>query len=133
MSQANVEITERLIEAYNRGEVDAFADLTTADFEWLTAGFGIIEGVPLYGREGIEKYFRDLRDFWEDLSIIANEFRDLGDRVLVLGRVEGRGKGSGVEVDSPLGLIGEFRSGKMSQGRTYLDQGEALRAAGLDE
>jgi ketosteroid isomerase-like protein len=131
MSQANVEIIKRVIDAYNRGDVDAFADLTTPDFEWLTAGIGIIDGVPLYGREGIETYFGDLRDTWEKLRIIADEFRDLGDRVLVLGRVEGRGKGSGVEVDSPLGLIGEFRGGKMSHGRTYLDRAEALQAVGL--
>jgi ketosteroid isomerase-like protein len=53
--------------------------------------------------------------------------------VLVLGRAEGRGRGSGVEVYSPLAIIFDFRDGKMSRSKAYLDRGEALRAAGLDE
>ncbi len=63
--------------------------------------------------------------------MIGGEFGDLGDRVLVLGRTEGRGRGSGVQVDSPIGVIYDFRDGKMSRVLAYFDHGEALRAAGL--
>ena len=63
----------------------------------------------------------------------GDELRDLGDRVLVLGSVEGRGRGSGVEVDSPLAIIFDFRDGKMSHSKAYLDHSEALRAAELSE
>lgn len=65
--------------------------------------------------------------------MLAEEFRDLGDRVLVLGRMEGRGRGSGVPVDAPLGFIYDFRGIKVSRARVYLNHGEALRAAGLSE
>ena len=65
--------------------------------------------------------------------MVGDEFRDLGDRVLLLGRTEGRGRGSGVQVDSPIGVVFDFRDGKMSRVRAYLDHGEALRAAGLSE
>ena len=69
----------------------------------------------------------------EKLRVLGDEFRDLGDRVLVLGRVKGRGRGSGVEVEAPLAIIFDFRDGKMSRSKAYLDHDEALRAAGLAE
>jgi hypothetical protein len=64
---------------------------------------------------------------------LPRRFCDLDDRVLMLGRIEGRGRGSHAWIDSPTGTIFEFLNGKMSRVRTYLDQGEALRAAGLSE
>ena len=68
---------------------------------------------------------------WEELRIVGAQFRDLGDRVLVLGRAEGRGRGSGVPVDTSHGFVVELRGQKLSRVRTFLDHAEALRAAGL--
>jgi len=61
------------------------------------------------------------------------DYRDLGDRVLMLGRNTARGRGSGVTIGAPTATILDFRSGKVSSIRLYLDQGEALRAVGLSE
>ena len=74
-----------------------------------------------------------LDETWAEFRIILDEFRDLGDRVLVLGRTEGRGRGSGVPVDSPYAAIFDFRDGKWWRARGYLDHDEALRAARLTE
>ena len=134
MSQANVEIVKRGIDAFNRRDVEALADVVTPDFEWFPALPSTVEGERFsgyHGREGIETYFEDVRVTWEGLRVLGNEFRDRGDSVLVLGRADGRGRGSGVEVDIPLGIVYDFRDGKISRVRTYLDHDEALRAAGL--
>jgi ketosteroid isomerase-like protein len=130
MSQ-NVEIVKRGIDAFNDRNVGALATLVTPDFAWFPALPGIVEGDGYRGREGIEMYFEEISSTWEELRVLAGEFRDLGDRVVALGRTEGRGRGSGVQVDSPIGVIYDFRDGKMSRVRAYLDHGEALRAAGL--
>jgi hypothetical protein len=53
--------------------------------------------------------------------------------VFVAGRLEGRGLGSGVEVDVPFWMLTCFRDGLASQSRAYLDCAKALRAAGLAE
>jgi ketosteroid isomerase-like protein len=34
MSQENVEIAQRLLDPFNRRDIDGFADATTPDFEW---------------------------------------------------------------------------------------------------
>ncbi len=128
-----MEIVKRGIDAFNRRDVDAFAEVTSIDLELSTALARTVEGGSYRGREGIDTYFADLRDTWDEVRILGDEFRDLGDRVLVLGRLEGRGKGSGVPVKASWGMISEFRDGKTSRIRTYLDHDEALRAAGLSE
>jgi ketosteroid isomerase-like protein len=105
----------------------------TPDFAWFPALPGTVEGDGYQGREGIETYFEEIANTWEELRVLGGEFRDLGDRVVVLGRTEGRGRGSGVQVDSPLAMVFDLLGGKMSRVLTYLDHGEALRAAGLTE
>ncbi len=65
--------------------------------------------------------------------MVADDWRDLGDRVLCFGRVEGRGRGSGAPVDAPVGILHECRDGKLSRTRAYLDHGEAVRVAGLSK
>jgi ketosteroid isomerase-like protein len=67
------------------------------------------------------------------IQVVADDWRDLGDRVLVLGRIEGRGSGSGALVDAPFGAVLDLRGGKISRSHGFLDHGEALRAAGLAE
>jgi len=133
MSQQNVEIAKRGIDAFNHRNVDLLAMLVTPDFAWFPALPGIVEGDGYRGREGIETYFDEISNTWEELRVLGGEFRDLGDRVVVLGRTEGRGRGSGVQVDSPLAMVFDFLETKMSRVLTYLDHGEALRAAGLSD
>jgi hypothetical protein len=53
--------------------------------------------------------------------------------VLALGRLKTRGLASGVPSDSPWGGVYDFRGREISRIRTYLDHGEALRAAGLSD
>ena len=43
MFEENVEVRRGLI-AYKQSDVNAFADLTTADFEWFPAVTGAVEG-----------------------------------------------------------------------------------------
>jgi Ketosteroid isomerase-related protein len=132
MSQENVEIARRAIEAFNRIDVDVFTALTTPDFEW-SPSMVAIEGEIFLGHEGIEKYFASLGNAWEDFHILRDEFRDHADVVVMLGELRGRGKNSGVTVDAPLGMVFDLRGGRISRIRGYLDHADALQAAGLSE
>ncbi len=132
MSQENVELAKRAADAYNRRDIDTlFAELATPDFEWWPALTRAYEGGCYQGREGAERFAADTRENWEELQTIAEEFRDLGDRVLMLGRQLGRGKGSGAQVDAPIAAIYDFRGDRIWRFRAYFDRAEALRAAGL--
>ena len=132
MSQENLEVATQAIDAFNQRDVGAFAALTSPDFEW-SPSMVAIEGEIYRGRSGIENYFGTLNNAWEKFQILRDGFRDLGDVVIMLGRLEGRGKGSGVPVDSPLGMVFDLRGGAIARIRGYLDHAEALEAAGLRE
>jgi hypothetical protein len=96
MSRDKVDVAKRVVDAYNRRDVDGlFAELATPDFEYYPAVTRALEGGGYRGREGLERFDADTRENWEELQSLPEEFRDLGDRVLVLGRLKGRGKGSG--------------------------------------
>jgi ketosteroid isomerase-like protein len=132
MSEENVKIVVQAIEAFSRGDCQAFADLTTPDLEWKT-GLGAIEGEIFRGREGVETYFARLDGAWDSFRFLARDCRDLGDVVVVLGRLEGHSRSGGVPVDSPVGAVWELREGKVWRLRAYLDHAEALRVAGVAE
>ena len=135
MSRDKVDVAKRVTDAFNRRDFDrAFAELGTPDFEWYPAVIRALDGGGGYrGREGIEKFAADTRENWEELQALPEEFRDLGDRVLVLGRLKARGKGSGAPVDTPYAGIFDFRGDRIWRYRVYLDRAEGLRAAGLSE
>ena len=47
--------------------------------------------------------------------------------------MRGRGTESGAEIESPWAFLIQFRNGKATQVRVYLDPKQALEAAGLSE
>jgi ketosteroid isomerase-like protein len=117
----------------NRRDLNALMDTATPDIAFSPALARTIDDNRFQGREGMRAYFADVDSAWEEFRLIVDEYRDLGDRVLTLGRLEGRGRGSGAAVDTPQGGVADIRDGKVSCVRSYLDHGEALRAAGLTE
>jgi ketosteroid isomerase-like protein len=133
MSPTNVEVVKALMDAVNRRDIDTFAGLTTPDFEWFPVFAARVEGDVYRGREGIAAFLGEVDQTWEEFRPMPERYHDLDDRVLGLGRLKTRGRASGVPSDSPWGGVYDFRDGKISRIRTYLDHGEALRAAGLPE
>src|SRR5207245_9510211 len=122
MSQENIEIAKRVIDAFNRRDVDAIFECVKPDVEWFPAMPVTFGGGALRGREGIEAYVREVSDTWEEYRVVGQDFRNLADdQVLVLSRVEGRGAGSGGLVDTAMGQIFDFRECKIARVRTYLD------------
>jgi ketosteroid isomerase-like protein len=132
MSEANVQLVRSLMAAVDRRDIDAFAAVTTPDFEWFPVFAARVGGDVYRGREGIEAFLGEVDETWEEFRPVPEEYRDLGDRVLALGRLRTRGRASGAPGDSPWGGVYDLRDGKVSRIRTFLDHGEASQAAGLD-
>jgi uncharacterized protein len=135
MSQENVEAFKRAVEANNRGDYDAFLEEFDPNVEWHSI-FGVMFGGEtsvIRGHEGVLAYLRDLDEGFAVREVQWSEFRDLGDQLVVLGHVRGRGRESGIELDSPYSGVAEFKRGKIVRYRDYFDHNEALEAAGLRE
>jgi ketosteroid isomerase-like protein len=133
VSRENVETAERAFNAFNRRDIDEFFEVATPDLEWIPALTATFEGGSIRGRDGMEAFMRDIPKTWEAFHSYAEEFRDLGDAVLVLGRAEARGRGSGAFVNAPMGVLLDFRGSRISRARAFLNRDEALKAVGLEE
>jgi ketosteroid isomerase-like protein len=131
MTQENMAIARSAIAAFNRRDVAALVEMTTVDFQWVT-WTGTVESTVYNGAEGLATYFQDA-DVWEVLQLDAQEFRDLGDKVLVVGMFNARGGGSGVEVHAPYYSAFFIREGKLAQVLSFRTEDEALAAVGLRE
>ena len=133
MSQENVESFKRGLEAGNRGDVEALLEELDPEVEWHNALLALLGGeqTVFRGYDGVREMMRDLNEAFGEIHIEITEIRDLGDRLLAIGRTRARGKGSGVPTETPLGLVTEVKNGKTVSIRGYLDPDEALEAAGL--
>jgi ketosteroid isomerase-like protein len=135
MSEENVEAVRLGQEAINRRDVEAVLEGLDPEVEWHDVFQVMLGGeAKVYrGHAGVRDMFRDLYEAFIEIRGEFSEIRDLGDRIVVIGRLSARGKQSGAEIESPLGSMLQFRHGRAVQIRTYLDPKEALEAAGLRE
>ena len=87
-----------------------------------------VEGGTRRGRAA----FRGLGDVYQDVRIEPERLIDAGgDDVVVIARVRGTGKGSGVEIDWHHGYIWTIRDGVGVRFRWFNKPEEALAAAGI--
>jgi ketosteroid isomerase-like protein len=133
MSQENLEIIRRGYEAFAQGRV-AFEFLDT-EIEWIGPREFPDLAETRYGHDGVREYMAKLSEVFDDYRMVAEEFIDVGDdRVLVFAREGGRGKGSGLEVQTnPTAHLYTLRNGKAIRMQSYWERSDGLEAAGLDE
>ena len=135
MSQENVETFNRAVDAFDRQDFEAMLEELDAAVEWYDAVPMMLGGkATVYrGHEGVRDLWRDLDDVFAERRVEFAEIREVGDRVLATGRLHARGKGSGVEAESPYCVVCGFEKDKVIRVQTYLNADEALEAAGLRE
>jgi ketosteroid isomerase-like protein len=132
MSQENVENTRRGIDAWNRGDLDEWLAGFAPEAEFHTTGQFPDQSV-YRGRAGLERYWAEMHEAAEEMSITVTDMRAFGDKVFYAVTARGRGKRSGVPVEEPIWFISTFRDGLVVRLETYVDSADALEAAGLSE
>jgi ketosteroid isomerase-like protein len=135
MSEENVETFKRLVEGAAGLDAEAILADLDPDVEWHPAFPQLLGGERAIYREqeGIRLLMSELREAFAESDMEFPDIRDLGDRVLGLGRVCSVGKKSGVETESPFAFLVDFKNGRAMCVRSYLDHEQALEAAGLSE
>jgi len=131
MSQQTLEIVRRLYEPAPHGDWDEAKLLISRDVEIDQSRFP--DGGVGHGREELRGFFRQWFGTWDELNIDVDRFIDLGERVVVLMRLSGRGKGSGVPVTLHAADVLTFEDGTLTRLVGYPDYREALEAVGLPE
>jgi ketosteroid isomerase-like protein len=132
MSQENVEIAQRDVAARAARDWSALPEIWHPEIELvLVAGSGSFRGI-----EEITRFFDSLSDLYSEYRVEVDEVVGVGDRVVTVERVAGRGlKGSDTQtwIQTTLFRVISFKDGRIWRVKEYPSRAEALEAAGLRE
>jgi ketosteroid isomerase-like protein len=133
MSEENVELAYRGHETFNRRDLAAFLEQMAPDTEFMPYEIAVQGGMPYRGHKGMRTWWRETLEVFPDFTVDLTEVVDLGDTILVKGRIHGHGAGSGAAFERALWGLMEFKNGKQARYRTFASEAAALEAAGLSE
>jgi ketosteroid isomerase-like protein len=124
-----VAVVKAVFAAFAERDVEGVLELTDPDVEFsaVTADLaGRTE--PYRGHDGIREYFRDVALVWEELRLTPRDFREVGESIVVTGRVSARSAAR--VVDGSTGWVWRVRDGRVVYGRVYASAADAERAVG---
>ena len=129
MASANVDLVRSIYTTWRGG------DFSSTDWACPDIVFEIVGGPDpgsWTGLAGMADGWRQWLAAWDGYQATAEEFRELdGERVLVLGRMGGRGKTSGVSVETEFANLLHVRDEKISRLCLYSNRDGAFTDLGL--
>ena len=136
MSRENVEIIRRVYEAAARGDsrdVLALYDPTVEVDSRRVPLTQMIGGNILSGHEGLRVFFRERAEALDAAEDTCEELIDAGDEVVSVVTVRGRGRTSGIGVETRMAGVWTIRDGRVVRVVWFPSREEALEAVGLRE
>jgi ketosteroid isomerase-like protein len=129
-ADADVALLNGMLEQWGRGEfwnAEPYAD----DVVFVRSG---PDGGEYHGIEGLTAAWRDFLAAWDDFRIQTEGVATGADGMYVLLlRLLGRGKGSGVTIDAEVANVVTMRDGLIARLEMHWDRDAALTAAGAGE
>jgi ketosteroid isomerase-like protein len=133
MSEENIEMVRRLVDAWNRRDIEALLELGGPEIAFVNSPTAVEPGT----RRGTDEVVAAVRKQWEilDARSEVDEFFDRGDEIFALGRLSRGMPGSDRELEQPLLVSYTLRNQKLIQaailGFGVTEVETALEAAGL--
>ena len=133
MPETKVELVRRAIEAFNRRDFDAMAEVSHEDLEFTSVLTAVDAGAATYrGKGAWTSYFAVMDETWDAWRIEDAEILDAGgDAVAAVLRLVGTGRHSGAAVERTVGLTYRIRDGQLWNVHAYLEPADALASVGL--
>ena len=133
MSQENVEVVRRQVEAWNRRDLTTWLALFAPDAEidWSRSR-GPLKGV-YRGRGELKAFWDELWTTFEDVQVeTTHGFTEAGSEVVYSNTGHLRGR-DGIKVIARSTFLYTFENGQITCLRMFQERAEALEAAGLSE
>ena len=128
--QSREELVRREFDRWNAGEREIDPQVLHHDLVLHSQ----MTNATYHGHDGMRRYIAEIDDQFEDWRLSIDEFRDAPEgRLLALGALHLRGRGSGVEFDQPVAWLLTFAGNQVTEVRAIADRAQALEAAGLSE
>jgi ketosteroid isomerase-like protein len=133
MSQENVELVYRGVDALNRRDLDAFLALCHPEIEVASITLQMEGGDAYRSHHGVRSWWEDFLGVYPDFNTEIEQVRELGNVTVVRVRNRGHGAGSEAPMEQTLWQVIEWRDNKVIWWGSFLSEAEALEAAGLRE
>ena len=132
MPQALADSVLHSIEAWNRGDTDAFmAAYHDEAVLLLIGGFEGLVGREFHGRAEIRRFYEDFRESFARTRVETESARWVGKRMLLVQTQHTRARTGGVDTTLRWGTLMSFRDGLIFRQENYYEVDDALAAAGL--
>jgi ketosteroid isomerase-like protein len=132
MSQENVEIVRKAVEAFEQSGLDEALRFYDPEVTWEEAR-DEPEAESFQGHDGVRALAKKWLVAFDDLHIEPEEFIDAGEVVIMPSRFRGRQRSSGLGITDIATWVFSVRGGRIYQVREYRHKTEALEAVGLSE
>jgi ketosteroid isomerase-like protein len=124
---------EQLDGLYHRfwkdGDWSAGADLMAPDIEWHPMSDDATLGGTRYGPRAVNQFFAEWLEAWEAADVRWEIIELTPDLLLVHSWLHARGRGSGVDAETEIGQVWEFKDGKAVRQRMFRRFDDARAAA----
>ena len=131
MSQENVGLHYRFLDAFNQRDLDAVLALMADDVEAVSRVVSIEGG--FHGHDGFRRLWESIFDLMPDFTIEVVEAHDFGNVTIAALRQRGHGVGSGIPYDETVWQAARWQRGKCVWFRTCDTRAEVFEAVGLSE
>ena len=128
MSEEIVELIGRAFSAFNRRDANALLAVCHPDIEWIPMRASL-DGKAYRGLDGVRDALADVAAEFEELRNDPRRFVEMGDRVVIAGRIVAKERAGGLRVDIPGAWLAEMRDGKVVYVRAFPDEEAAVEAA----
>ena len=126
------QLVDRVIEAWNSGDVEAFLAYFDSDCEVVFSP-DVPEPGPFRGRAELRQWVEGFLAAWEFHRAEPVEIRDTDEGVFASLHLVGRGSGSAIEMDETDAHLFAIREGRIVRWRNFQTRAQALEAAGLSK
>jgi ketosteroid isomerase-like protein len=130
MAEENVEIVRGAIDAFKRGDVEAWLAHFDTDIVWYAFPEEPEPG-PFRGHEAVRAMAARWMDLLSNFRIEVKEYIDAGEYVMVPARMLGRVPDSDADVVIDEVYVNKCRKGRIVEVRECRTLEEAIEAAGL--
>jgi ketosteroid isomerase-like protein len=131
VSDANVEIVRRILEAWRRGESPAAEGLLDEQVEWVNAPEAVEPGTRR-GIRAFEAAAASVAESFENVRLEVDELIPSDDRVLMMGTLVVRGRESSAELRQRVGQLWTLRHGRAVRVELLLDPERARAELDLE-
>jgi ketosteroid isomerase-like protein len=132
VSQENVDLVLRAIDAFNSGDLTAIGEMSLPDVEvdWSRSG-GINAGV-YRGTVETLRFWSTFFDVFDRLEVTPLELIENRDLVVLMEKTRMWGR-DGIEVEAHNAAVVSFRDGRIARWTMYRGRDAAIKAVGLEE